>query len=593
MRKPVKISEGGPNWEHGIFDWMYEEEIFGRQSKAIWWSQSGDKIVYLSREKRNEKFVTLISYSNQENYPRVLELPYPKTHEKHLPTYVIKMWDKKLRTLKQMDVQLRDSTAFHYIYGVRWVKLKEKEQLVAVWANRLQNHISVTICDYDTAMCTLVFEYKYDTDKWAEPSDFSSILSDGDAIYMLFPKTQSDGNSYQQIAKLLVQMENEDDFEWAKLSYLSAGNFDVSKLEALDKATDTIYFTAAAPSPGNRHLFATSTISEKSDSWTCVSCLFKNCTYQTNLIEASFKRIITHCEGPAHSHYYLSNLKHNKLENVDRFLYSHDVMLEKQLRNTRLPTIINETVTLQNGFETRVQILLSSPSHQNLRSTSRTLPVLLKVYAGPTSQIVTDEFSIGFEEYIVSDRNYAVVKIDGRGSNSRGWKYRSAIYKVLGTVEIEDQIETLQILTKKYPVLDKKRLTIFGWSYGGFAAARAAEMAPPGFFKCAIAVAPVANFLYYDATYTERYMGNAEKAAYDSGDIITNVTNFKNTRLLLVHGLYDDNVQFQHSALLIEALQVAGIQFDLMVYPNQDHGILRRNHLYRKMVDFLDKCAQQ
>ncbi|VDM53293.1 unnamed protein product [Angiostrongylus costaricensis] len=265
--KPVQISEGGPNWEHGIFDWMYEEEIFGRQSKAVWWSLSGDKIVYLSHEKSKEKSITLVSlnhtanfifsYSRRESYPHTLELPYPKTHEKHLPTYVIKMWDKNLRTLKQMDVQLRDSTAFHYLYGVRWVMLNGKERLVASWANRLQNHVSVTICDYDTAMCSLVFEHKYDADKWAEPSDFSSILGSGDAIYMLLPRAQSDGNSYQQIAKLLIEMENGNDFKWAKLSYLSAGNFDVTKLEAFDRATDTMYFTAAAPSPGNHHLFAT------------------------------------------------------------------------------------------------------------------------------------------------------------------------------------------------------------------------------------------------------------------------------------------------------------------------------------------------
>uniref|UniRef100_A0A158PAG6 DPPIV_N domain-containing protein n=1 Tax=Angiostrongylus cantonensis TaxID=6313 RepID=A0A158PAG6_ANGCA len=215
--KPVQISEGGPNWEHGIFDWMYEEEIFGRQSNAVWWSLTGDKIVYLSREKNKE------NYSRRENYPHTLELPYPKTHEKHLPTYVIKMWDKNLRTLKQIDVQLRDSTAFHYLYGLRWVMLNGKERLVAIWTNRLQNHISVTICDYDTAMCSLVFEHKYDAKKWAEPSDFSSILSSGDAIYMLLPRAQSDGNSYQQIAKLLIE-----------LSYLSAGNFDVTKLEAFD-----------------------------------------------------------------------------------------------------------------------------------------------------------------------------------------------------------------------------------------------------------------------------------------------------------------------------------------------------------------------
>ncbi|KIH57090.1 peptidase, S9A/B/C family, catalytic domain protein [Ancylostoma duodenale] len=131
------------------------------------------------------------------------------------------------------------------------------------------------------------------------------------------------------------------------------------------------------------------------------------------------------------------------------------------------------------------------------------------------------------------------LRIDGRGSNGRGWKYRSAFYGALGTVEIDDQIETIRKVIKKYPFLDDRRLFVFGWSYGGYATALMVERAPEAFFKCAVSVAPVANFLYYHAGYSERYMGNADKAAYDAGDITNNVSNFKKTRLLLIHGLYD------------------------------------------------------
>ncbi|KAK6048534.1 hypothetical protein COOONC_13963, partial [Cooperia oncophora] len=145
---------------------------------------------------------------------------------------------------------------------------------------------------------------------------------------------------------------------------------------------------------------------------------------------------------------------------------------------------------------------------------------------------------------------------------------------------------------KKHPILDAKRVSIFGWSYGGFVALKAPEAAPEGFFKCAVSVAPVTNFLYYDATYTERYMGGSGMAAYDAGDVTHNVSNFRKTRLLLAHGLYDDNVHFQHSALFMEALQTHDIDFDVMVYPNQDHAISRRSHLYYKMTAFLDHCAR-
>ncbi|KAL6730320.1 hypothetical protein Aduo_001301 [Ancylostoma duodenale] len=186
-------------------------------------------------------------------------------------------------------------------------------------------------------------------------------------------------------------------------------------------------------------------------------------------------------------------------------------------------------------------------------------------YAGPGSQMASDEFRMGILGNLFIPRSFAVVRIDGRGSNARGWKYRSAVYGALGSVEIDDQIEAIRQVMKKYPFLDDRRLFVFGWSYGGFAAALMAERAPEAFFKCTVSVAPVANFLYYDATYTERYMGEAGNVAYDASDITIDVSNFKKTRLLLVHGMYDDNVHFQNSALFIEALQQKNIEFEVMV----------------------------
>ncbi|KHJ94513.1 hypothetical protein OESDEN_05562, partial [Oesophagostomum dentatum] len=156
----VRISSGGPKWMHGIFDWIYEEEIYGRDSKviAVWWSVKGEKLAFFSREKTNDKSVTMESYSRKSNYPIDIELAYPKTHEKRLPSYVINIWDKKTRALKQMDVQLRDSTAFHYAFNVKWIVLGGEELLVATWANRIQTQISITICDQSSGMCKLVRE---------------------------------------------------------------------------------------------------------------------------------------------------------------------------------------------------------------------------------------------------------------------------------------------------------------------------------------------------------------------------------------------------------------------------------------------------
>ncbi|KAK6729855.1 hypothetical protein RB195_006733 [Necator americanus] len=584
----VRISSGGPNWEHGIFDWMYEEEIFGRGSKAVWWSKKGKKLAFLSREKTKEKSVMMIGYTEGEQYPSVVELPYPKTHEERLPTYIINVWDKNTGKVNQMDVELRNNTAFHYLYGVKWVVMQGEELLVAIWANRLQTEVSVTICDYTSGICNLVFEYKYPGRTWAEPSDFSSILNSDDAIYMLFPQARADGNSYQHIAKLTVMRDpaKRKDVKWTKSSFLSLGNFDVVQLEAYDKNEDMIYFTALAPSPNNRHLYSTKGSPTTADSWTCVSCKFSNCTYQFNHLSSNFKRILTFCKGPAHPHCYLGELVGGKAVNLVEILKDEDY--EKRLAYIRLPSVISDTVPLAEGYEAHVKISL--PPDQSIRSGSRSLPVMLKVYAGPGSQIADDRFTMGFEEFLIISRNFAVVNIDGRGSNGRGWKYRSPIYGALGTVEIEDQIEGIRQVIKKYPFLDDRRVSVFGWSYGGYAAALISERANTSFFKCAISVAPVANFLYYDAAYSERYMGSADKSAYNAGDITNDVSNFEKTRLLLIHGMYDDNVHFQNSALFIIKLLRNGIKhFDVMVYPNQDHAIRRRKHLYRTMTSFLDR----
>ncbi|KJH43929.1 hypothetical protein DICVIV_10065 [Dictyocaulus viviparus] len=226
--------------------------------------------------------------------------------------------------------------------------MKEKELVIAIWTNRLQNHISLTVCDYATAICKLVFEHKYAGKKWAEPSDFSTLLANDEAIYMLLPRTKSDGNSYQHIAKIHLQVDPQGELMWAKLSFLSLGNFDVGALEILDNTTDIVYFNAAAPSPGNRHLFATSGSPSVNDTWRCVTCHLKNCSYQSNYIDVNLKHILTLCSGPAYPHFYLSDLEQGKIDNVRDIL--QDEEYNNQLSNIMLPTIIEDTVFLQNGF---------------------------------------------------------------------------------------------------------------------------------------------------------------------------------------------------------------------------------------------------
>ncbi|CAJ0592703.1 unnamed protein product [Cylicocyclus nassatus] len=583
--KVVRITEDTPSWVHGILDWLYMEEIYDRNDEAVYWSLKGDNIAFLSyKQNPRAKGVFMISYAKGVKYPKVVELKYPKTYEEVLPRYVVTVWNKRSRELKQIDPPLRKRVEYHYIFRSKWIIMEEKEYLVVTYANRLQTAISIIICDVEAGICKLVYEYKYPNKTYAEPSDFDSIHSN-DSLYILLPHPMSDGNSYQHIAKLKIK--GSSDVQWAEVNFLSLGNFDVDKLVAYDKATDTVYFKAMAPNPRNLHMYSTKGTPSGSEVWKCATCRFPNCTYQSVLLDSNFTYATVACKGPAPQHYYSGVIEQGKVEKWNKMF--NTMTFQKSLEEVSLPQVLTETVALGNGYEALVKIVL--PPDPSLRSRSRSLPVLLYVYAGPGPLVATDSYISGNVLRFLYE-GYAVVTIDGRGTTGRGWKYRSALYGAFGTVEIDDQLSALRKVLMGHPYLDASRLTVYGWSYGGYASALLSERARPGFFKCAISIAPVANFLYYDATYTERYMGIQASSAFYENDITMNVANFKETRLLLVHGLYDENVHFQNSALFMKALQREAIDFDLMVYPNKDHGINHR-HLEMKTSLFLEKCAKR
>lgn len=165
------------------------------------------------------------------------------------------------------------------------------------------------------------------------------------------------------------------------------------------------------------------------------------------------------------------------------------------------------------------------------------------------------------------------------------------MYGHMGTVEVDDQIETTRLLLDRHKFMDKKRVGIWGWSYGGFVSAHAIARDNQHIFKCVAIIAPVAHFRMYDAIYTERYMGNASEHAYDLTNVARNVSNFRYVRTLLVHGTGDDNVHFQNTVELIQAFVREHVQFNLMVYPDETHSLKGvRPHFFETLIAFFRNC---
>jgi dipeptidyl-peptidase-4 len=224
---------------------------------------------------------------------------------------------------------------------------------------------------------------------------------------------------------------------------------------------------------------------------------------------------------------------------------------------------------------------------------SKNYPVLMYVYGGPGSRNVTNSWggTRDFWHHHLASEGYIVVCVDNRGTGARGRDFKHLTYANLGKIETEDQIAGAKYLGT-LPFVDKSRIGIWGWSYGGYMSSLAL-MVGNDVFKTAIAVAPVTTWRYYDTIYTERYLQTPQLNAtgYDNYSPITHVNKLKGN-LLLIHGTGDDNVHFQNAVDLVDALIKADKQFETMYYPNRNHGISGGNtswHLYSMMTDFIKR----
>jgi dipeptidyl-peptidase-4 len=221
---------------------------------------------------------------------------------------------------------------------------------------------------------------------------------------------------------------------------------------------------------------------------------------------------------------------------------------------------------------------------------SRRYPVLLRVYGGPSVQNVRNDWPDPFDEYM-TQQGYAVFRIDNRGSARRGRAFQNAIHGRLGEVEVHDQLAGVRWLQSQ-PWIDGKRIGVFGWSYGGFMTLMLLDKASD-VIAAGAAVAPVTDWRLYDTAYTERYLGTPleNPQGYADSSVFAALDGLRSP-LLLAHGMADDNVLFVNSTRLMTALQNRGVQFELMTYPGAKHGLSTpqmKIHVFTAIRQFLDR----
>uniref|UniRef100_A0A8C3JJM0 Dipeptidyl peptidase 4 n=1 Tax=Calidris pygmaea TaxID=425635 RepID=A0A8C3JJM0_9CHAR len=283
---------------------------------------------------------------------------------------------------------------------------------------------------------------------------------------------------------------------------------------------------------------------------------------------------------------FSKDAQYYQLDCGGEYIYlENNTELENSLKDIQMPSKIIESIHVDLWY----QMIL--PPHFD---SSKKYPLLLDVYAGPCSQKVDYSFRISWATYLASTEQIIVASFDGRGSGYQGDEIMHAINRRLGTYEVEDQIEAARKFSEM-GFVDKDRIAIWGWSYGGYVTSMVLGSGS-GVFKCGIAVAPVSRWQYYDSIYTERYMGlpvaSDNLSNYNSSTVMARAEKFKEVEYLLIHGTADDNVHFQQAAQISKALVDAEVDFQAMWYTDKDHAISGQahKHIYTHMSHFIKQC---
>jgi dipeptidyl-peptidase-4 len=552
-------ADGAPNAAiNGAPDWLYEEEFDLR--RAFEWSPDSRKLAYLRFDETEVPEYTLEQYKG-EAVPELIRYKYPKVGEKN-PTASAWIYDLEQRERIPVKAQAE------YLPRLRWTP---GGALCITMLNRRQNALTLLLINPETGQSrTLLHETSNAYVELTEPY----FLSDGSGFIW-----SSEKSGFRHLYL-------HDSTGVEKLA-LTKGKFDITAFYGVDPS-GTLFYQAAAKSPMRREIYTVNLKGKKR----------KTLAAGEGCLEAQFAPDFKHFVSTFSNinmppRYALRNRKGEELRVLEDNSPLKQIQQERAVHPIQFMQIPLQNAPAPNGqsWSGTLNAWLLRPAGPAYEG--KKLPLLMFVYGGPGSQQVLDNWR-GDRFWwfqMLAQQGYAVACVDNRGTGARGEAFKKTTYLQLGKFETLDQVAAARYFgTLEF--VDSTRIGIFGWSYGGYMASLC-MMNGEQVFKAGIAVAPVTHWKYYDSAYTERYMrteeenpeGFAESAPLQYADQLKGA-------YLLVHGLADDNVHFQHSVEMSNRLVSARKPFDTMFYPNRDHSIAdkeARLHLYTLMTRFLEK----
>ena len=537
---------------NGITDWVYEEEF--AFVRAYDWSADSKKLAYIRFDESQVPEFSMTIFQ-KELYPKMETFKYPKAGEKNAAVS-LHIYSLNTKGSKQINIGKYDN---FYIARLKWTN---DPNLVSIQVlNRHQDNLDLLFIDAVSGNASVVLNEK---DKaYIDVTDNLTFLKDNSFIWT----SEKDGYNHIYLYDKKGKLKNQ----------VTQGNWEVTSYYGFDEKTKTVFYQSVEKGSILRDVYKISLDGKKKVR------LSSQTGTNAATFSPDFSLFINSFSSVTVPTFYTLNSAIDGKQVQE--IVNNNTLLDK-LKKYDLPAKVFFELTTEKGHKLNAWMIKPKDFDE-----TKKYPVFMNQYSGPGSQQVSSQW-FSTNDYwfmMLAQQGYIVVCVDGRGTGFKGAEFKKCTQKELGKFEVEDQIDAAKVIGN-YAYVDKSRIGIFGWSYGGFMSSnclfKGADV-----FKMAIAVAPVTNWRFYDSIYTERYMTTPQENAsgYDENSPINHVSKLKGN-FLLIHGTADDNVHVQNTMQMVEALVQANKQFDWAIYPDKNHGIYggkTRVQLYTKMTNFI------
>lgn len=548
-------SDGAGTVHWGEAEFVAQEEM--ARFTGYWWAPDDSRIAVERFDEAPVGVVTRAAIGAEGT--KVFDQRYPAagTPNALVELYVLSpLSDAKVKVDLGADPDI-------YLARVDWTP--DGRTLLVQRENRAQTVLDMLAVDPATGKSHVLFTERAADKSWINLSNALHPMRDGSLIW--WSERDGHGHLYR--------------FKAGKWTQLTKGPWEVAEVAGVDEKKGRVYFLANREDVLERQLY----VVDLDRPGPAVRLTEPGWWNTATMDQAASRIIVTRSNTHQPGQVYIADTAGKRIawvseNSVDDPAHPYHPYLASHRQRT--------FGTIKAGDGTILHWEMIVPELEP----GKRYPVFFQHYGGPHVQTVSRAWGGALQQYIV-DRGYIWFQIDNRGSANRGTAFEDAIYRAMGSVEVEDQLAGANYL-KKLDFVDPKAINIYGWSYGGYMTLKMLE-ANPGVYAAGVAGAPVTRWELYDTHYTERYMGDPREVpdAYKASDALTDALKIRDPMLLL-HGMSDDNVVFVNSTALMAKLQAGAVPFETMLYPGFTHRVGGGKvsvHLWNTIFDFLDRHA--